>query len=304
MRWRDFALGLTLLLILGSIGSLAFRGLNLGLDFEGGLLVEARASAPVDVGKLRDKLGRLGLGEVVIQSYGGAREVLIRVHQPPEAAEQDRSAAVRAALGSEYDIRRIEFVGPQVSRDLLISGLEASGLAVVLIAAYVWFRFEWQFGISALITTLHDVVAIFGLFSLFGMEFNLTVVAAILTVAGYSINDTIVVFDRVRENLRRYKKMGLVELINLSVNQTLSRTLMTAGTTMLAILSLLVFGGPVLRNFSAALAWGVFIGTYSSIFVASVLLLYMPKIKGMEGQATASGGEGGPAAVKGAVGDP
>ena len=281
MGRRLVALAFTLLLTLASLSALGLNGLNLGLDFEGGVLIEARSAAAVDVARLRTELDALGIGEVAIQSVDGERGVLIRVHQPDDApsAATVVSNAVRGALGSGYEIRRTEFVGPQVSHELLRDGFVASGLAVALIAVYVWFRFEWQFGLSALITTLHDVIATLGLFSLLGLEFNLTVVAAVLTIAGYSINDTVVVFDRIREMLRRQKRMPMPELINLSINQTLSRTVITSGTTLLAVLALLLFGGPVLRNFAVALAWGIGIGTYSSIFVASVLLIYMPPLR-------------------------
>ena len=281
MGWRYAAFMFTLCLFLASIVSLWLAGLNLGLDFEGGLLVEARAAQPVEIGDLREQLGTAGLSGLSLQSFGDDREVLIRAHLAPgsEADQKQTIGAIKAVLGPSFDIRRSEFIGPQVSQELLADGITASALAVLLIGVYVWFRFEWQFGLAALVTTLHDVVVVFGMFSLLRLEFDLTSVAAILTVAGYSINDTVVVFDRMRENLRRYKKMGLAELINLSINQTLTRTILTSGTTMLAVVSLLVFGGPVLRNFSAALAWGIAIGTYSSIFVAAAMLLLFPAVR-------------------------
>lgn len=293
MGWRRLAFGFTLALSLLSVASLAVRGLNLGLDFQGGVLVEARAVAPIDLGELRARIATQRPGEFSLQTFGGDRDVLIRVHQPPkDSASTGRAVeSIRTALGTGFEIRRTDFIGPQVSHDLLINGVTASVLAVALIAVYVWFRFEWQFGVAALLTTLHDVVATFGLFSVLGLEFDLTVVAAILTVAGYSINDTVVVFDRVRENLRRYKTAELSEIVNLSVNQTLSRTVLTSGTTMLAVLSLLTMGGPVLRNFSAALAWGIVIGTYSSIFVASSLLLSMPPVREMFSEESQGEGE-------------
>ena len=293
MAWRRGAFAFTLALTLVSIVSLAFAGLNLGLDFEGGVLVEARSAKPIDVGSLRERLVVKRLGDISLQTFGDDRDILIRVHLTPsdEAGPKLAVDAVKSVLGPTYEIRRSEFIGPQVSHDLLVDGITASSLAVLLIAVYVWFRFEWQFGLAALLTTLHDVVVTFGLFSILRLEFDLTVVAAILTIAGYSINDTVVVFDRIRENLRRYKTMELAALINLSVNQTLTRTVLTSGTTMLAVMSLLIFGGPVLRNFSAALAWGIAIGTYSSIFVASSLLLHIPSVR----LADAEAGGGGPA---------
>ena len=281
MGWRGAAFAFTLLLSVVSIVSLAVGGLKLGLDFEGGLLVEARAAEPIQLGDLRARLAANGLQDLSLQTFGGDREILIRAHlvRGGETGLNRTVEAVKSVLGPSMEIRRSEFIGPQVSHELLVKGITASLLAVLLISIYVWFRFEWQFGLAALLTTLHDVVAVFGLFSLLRLEFDLTVVAAILTVAGYSINDTVVVFDRVRDNLRRYKQMDLAELINLSVNQTLTRTILTSGTTMLAVLSLLIFGGPVLRNFSAALAFGIVVGTYSSIFVASALLLHIPSVR-------------------------
>lgn len=278
---RRVAFVFTLCLFLGSILSVLLLGLNLGLDFEGGLLLEARANEPVRIGELRAKLAAAGMPNLSLQSFGDDRDILIRAHlgAGDETATKMAVSKIRAALGPDFEVRRSEFIGPQVSQELLIDGLAASSLAVLLIGIYVWFRFEWQFGLAALLTTLHDVVAVFGLFSVLRLEFDLTAVAAILTIAGYSINDTVVVFDRIRENLRHYKKMDLDDLINLSVNQTLSRTILTSGSTMLAVLSLLFFGGPVLRNFSAALAWGIVIGTYSSIFVASAMLLLFPSVR-------------------------
>ncbi len=281
MRWRRAALAFTLVITFVSITLLAAGGLRLGLDFQGGLLVEARSAQPIDAGALRDRLARNGLPELSLQSFGGDRDVLIRVHLAPgEPADPKRTVtAITSVLGPAFEIRRSEFIGPQVSRELLVDGITAASLAVALIGVYVWFRFEWQFGLAALVTTLHDVIATLGLFLVLRLPFDLTSIAALLTIAGYSINDTVVVFDRVRENLRRYKKMELAALINLSVNQTLARTLLTSGTTMLAVMSLLLFGGPVLRGFSAALAWGIAIGTYSSIFVASALLLAFPSVR-------------------------
>ncbi|MGF1609270.1 MAG: protein translocase subunit SecF [Kiloniellales bacterium] len=281
MRWRYAAFAFTLLLTLASLASLAILGLNLGIDFQGGILVEARSAAPLDLAGLRSELGQLGLGEVSLQEFGDANELLIRVQEQAGGAPAQAQAIeqIKAVLGSDVEIRRTEFIGPQVSRELLVNGVLAAVLAVVFIAIYVWFRFEWQFGVAALITTFHDVIATFGLFSLLQLEFNLTIVAAILTIAGYSINDTVVVFDRIREDLRRYKTLPLGALINQSINSTLSRTVLTGGTTLLAALSLLLFGGPVLFGFAAAMVFGVLIGTYSSVFVAATLMLHMRPLR-------------------------
>jgi len=207
--------------------------------------------------------------------------LLIRVQEQAGGtpAQAQAISKIKDVLGSDVEIRRTEFIGPQVSHELLINGVLAAVLAVVFIAIYVWFRFEWQFGVAALITTFHDVIATFGMFSLLQLEFNLTVVAAILTIAGYSINDTVVVFDRIREDLRRYKTLPMGALINHSINSTLSRTILTGGTTLLAALALLFFGGPVLFGFSAAMVFGVLIGTYSSVFVAATMLLHLRPLR-------------------------
>jgi len=301
MRWRRYAFLFTLLLTLASLGALWFQGLNLGVDYAGGLLIEARARGSFDMTELRSRLGGLGLGEVTLQAIGGeaggrGQDLLVRLQQPPGGPEAQQHAltAVTAALQPGFEIRRTEAIGPQVSAELLRDAVFASVLAVVLIGIYVWLRFEWQFGLSAVVTTFHDVIATFGLFAIFQLEFNLTILAALLTIAGYSINDTVVLFDRVRENLRSYKSLPMEQLIDRSVNQTLRRTLLTSGTTLLAVLALLIFGGPVLRNFSLALVWGLVVGTYSSIFVASSLLLHLPSLR-------RSGADPDAAAIEGKV---
>jgi preprotein translocase subunit SecF len=275
-RWVAFAL--TGLLILISIVAMATRGLNYGIDFDGGILIEARTTqGPADVHAMRVTLSGLGLGEVALQGVGtGGSEVLIRV-QRQEGGEKAQSAAldkVKAALGSGVEYRRVELVGPKVGEDLKRDGALALGIAIVMIAMYIWFRFEWQFGVGAVIATFHDVITTFGFYSVFGLEFNLTSVAAILTIAGFSINDTVVEYDRVRENMRKYKSMPLYELLNLSVNETLSRTILTSGTMFLSALALALVGGEVLHGFSLAILWGVVIGTYSSIYVAMPILIY------------------------------
>lgn len=253
------------------------KGLNFGIDFQGGILIEVRTEAAADIGAMRGKLGALGLGEVALQEFGAPTEVLIRI-QRQEGAEAEQQAAVdkvKAALGDKVSYRRTEFVGPKVSEELLIDGVLAVSLAILAILVYIWFRFEWQFGLGAVVALTHDVLSTIGVFALMGFEFNLSTVAAILTIAGYSINDTVVVYDRVRENLRKFKKMPLAELLNNSINQTLSRTTITSFTTLLALLALFFLGGAVIRDFSFAMIWGVVIGTYSSICLAVPLLLYM-----------------------------
>jgi len=281
MRLRRFTFLFTLVLTLASAAACLGLGFNLGVDYAGGLLVEARALGAYDLAGLREDLNALGLGEVTLQAVAGSQDLLIRLPVQPggDAAQSEAVAAVAAQLQDGFEIRRTEAIGPQVSAELLRGGLLAAGLAVLLIGVYIWFRFEWQFGLAAVLTTFHDVIATFGLFALLQLEFNQTVLAALLTIAGYSINDTVVVFDRVRENLRRFKAMPMEALIDLSVNQTLARTVLTSGTTLLAVLALLLFGGPVLRNFSLALLWGLIVGTYSSVFVASALLLHLPPLR-------------------------
>ena len=264
-------------MIVASIVLVAIFGLNFGIDFKGGILLDVRAEAPIDMVAMRERLNGLGLGEVGLQEFGGDDTVLIRLQRQEggEAAQQAAIGKIREALGPGLDYRRVEVVGPQVSQELLRDGTYALVAALLAIMAYVWFRFEWQFGVAAVIAELHDLISTVGLFAVLGLEFNLTTVAALLTLAGYSINDTVVVFDRIRENLRKYKTMSLRDLLDLSVNQTLSRTIMTSATTLLAVLALFFFGGEVLRGFSVAMIWGVLVGTYSSIFVAAALLLYL-----------------------------
>lgn len=278
VAFRFVAMALSVVLILGSLLLLPIRGLNFGIDFAGGIMIEVRTpGAEADLADMRDKLGKLDLGEVALQTFGSPNDVLIRLQRQEgdEGADQRAIDKVRAALGPGVEYRRTEFVGPKVGAELIRAGTIAIVLSMVGIAVYIWFRFEWQFGVGAIVSLLHDVVSTVGIFSLLQLEFNLTTVAAVLTVAGYSINDTVVVFDRIRENLRKYKQMEMRQLLNLSVNETLSRTIMTSGTTLVAVLALYFFGGEVLRGFSFALAWGILVGTYSSVYVAAPFLIYL-----------------------------
>lgn len=272
-------LGLFLSVILCIASSILFfsRGLNYGIDFEGGILIEVRTSQNADISDMRARLSGLGLGQVELQEFGRPTDVLIRVErQSGDADAQNRAVEkVRATLGNTVDYRRVEFVGPKVSSELVEAGVTAVLLALAAMLLYIWFRFEWQFGVGAVVALIHDVVLTIGIFSLLGLEFNLSTVAAILTIAGYSINDTVVVYDRVRENLRKFKVMDLIELLNLSLNDTLSRTLLTSITTLLALGILYTFGGEVLKGFSFAMIWGVLVGTYSSLMVATPLLVQM-----------------------------
>ena len=275
---RTIAFAFSAALILGSLGLAFGSGLNLGIDFLGGILLEVKTDGPADVAQLRSDLGSLGLGEVSLQEFGSPDVVLIRVQRQEggDEAQQKAITIIRGALGEQVDeYRRTETVGPTVGAELKEAAIWAVGSAILAILVYIWFRFEWQFGIAAIVALIHDVLTTIGLFALFQLEFNLTTVAAVLTIAGYSINDTVVVFDRVRENLRKYKKMSLVELFNLSINETLSRTTITSVTTLLALGALFFFGGEVIGGFSMALIWGVVIGTYSSIALAVPILLYL-----------------------------
>ena len=277
MRFRQLAAALSLALCIGSIGLFLFKGLNYGIDFEGGILIEIRTSQAADMADLRRMVNGLGLGQVKLQEFGRDTDVLIRVERQPGDAKAQNVAVekVKTALGSSVSFRRTEFVGPKVSSEFIEAGVTAVLLALGAMLMYIWFRFEWQFGVGALIALAHDVIMTIGIFSLLGLEFNLSTVAAILTIAGYSINDTVVVYDRVRENLRKFKAMPLRDIINLSLNDTLSRTLLTSITTLIALLILFFFGGEVIKGFSFGMIWGVLVGTYSSIFIATPLLIYM-----------------------------
>ncbi len=290
MRLHKAGFAFSLLLTILSVGAFLSIGLNYGIDFVGGVLIEARStSGPADLADMRQKIDTLHLGESSLQGFGSPNDVLIRLARQPggDAAQEKTVNAVRAALGSAIEFRRVEVVGPKVGEELIRAGVLATVLALLAIAAYVWFRFEWQFGVGAMISTMHDVITTVGLFAIFQLEFNLTTLAAILTVAGYSINDTVVIYDRVRETMRKYKTMDFKQLINLSLNETLSRTILTVMTVALAVLSLLVFGGEVLRGFSIAMMWGVVIGTYSSLFIAAPLLYYIRPKRGGEAKKAA-----------------
>ncbi len=278
MRYKDFAIGLSVVAMLASLALYMTRGLNYGVDFKGGSMIELKATnGKADVAALRDKLGQLGLGGVQIQEFGGPEDVLIRIEEQPggEAAQQVALSKVIESVGSGYTQRRVEVVGPAVSSELRTTGIIAVVCGIFAIVAYVWFRFEWQFAAGAVVALVHDVLVTVGIFSLFQFEFDLSTVAALLTILGYSVNDTVVVSDRIRENLRKFKKMDLNELLNLSINETLSRTILTGCTALAVLIALYIFGGEVIRNFNFAMLLGVVIGTYSSIFIAAPLLGYL-----------------------------
>ncbi|MBU6475624.1 MAG: protein translocase subunit SecF [Alphaproteobacteria bacterium] len=259
-----------------SVVLLFTRGLNFGIDFTGGLLMEIRTPMAVHIGDVRAALSKMSTGAPTIQEFGNG-EVMVKI-PGKEAAHVTReqiSAEMKKLLDNKVDFRRAEYVGPQVGHELIMKGVDAFIYSMIGILLYIWVRFEWQFGVTGVIALAHDVCATLLFFTLTGYEFDLSTVAAVLLVAGYSINDTVVVFDRIRENLRKYRKMPLAEVFNVSVNQTLSRTMMTSMMTFLAMLALLLFGPQVIRGFTYAMLVGIIVGTYSSIFVASPILLYM-----------------------------
>jgi len=296
MRWRNVLFAFSGVLVILSVVLLFAKGLNFGIDFEGGILLEVATDKPTDIGAMRITLGDLGLGEVSLQKFGTDTDVLIRIERQPGDAEAQQAAitivrnALEKAYGGGLTYRRTEFVGPKVGAELIQAGIIAMVLSIALMLVYIWFRFELPFAIGAIIALMHDVILTLGMFALFGLEFNLAIVAAILLIVGYSMNDTVVVYDRVRENLRKFKKMPLVELLNVSVNDTLARTVMTSLTTMLALAALLIFGGEVIRDFTIAMIWGVVVGTYSSIFIASAALMHVRPGRGSK--VAAKGGFG------------
>ena len=278
MRFKGLCLVLSIVAMALSLAIFYVRGLNYGVDFKGGSLIEVQSkSGAADIAQLRDKLGRLGIGGVQIQSFGAASDVLVRIElqEGGDAAQQAALKKVLEALGDQYELRRSELVGPAVSGELRWTGFVAVVAGLIAIVAYVWFRFEWQFAVGAIVALTHDVLLTVGIFSLLQLEFDLSIVAALLTILGYSVNDTVVVSDRIRENLRKYKRMQLDELLNVSINETLSRTILTGCTAIAVLIALYVFGGEVIRNFNFAMLFGVLVGTYSSIFIAAPLLGYL-----------------------------
>jgi len=281
--WRYYAFAMDGLLMLVALVSIVVQGFNLGIDFTGGVLMEVKAPQVIDIAKMRTDIDTLGFKEVHIQYFGGGNCdapadscVLIRVQPNASQAGETVANTIKAKLGTNYTFRRNEVVGPQVSHELFNDGVLATVLAIVFISLYVAFRFEWQYGIGALIATGHDVFVTAGMFSVLHMDFTLNSVAALLLLAGYSINDTVVVFDRIRENRRKFKRMPLTELINLSTNQIATRTTLVSAATALTMIPLLLYGGPELFGFSAAILFGILVGTFSSTYVAAALLLYLP----------------------------
>ncbi len=279
MRFRRISFPSSAVLSIIAIALFFFHGLNFGIDFVGGTLIEVQSkTGPADLAKMRATLGGLGLGDVQLQEFGAPTDVLIRVAQQPggEQAQQVAITKVREALGNDVEYRRVEVVGPRVSTELLATSTVGLGLAIFAILVYLWFRFEWQFALGAMIANVHDLVLTIGYMSLTQIDFDLSSIAALLTILGYSLNDTVVIYDRIREMLRRYKRMSMPELLNVSVNSTLSRSIITHVTVTLALLALLLFGGHAIHSFVATMIFGVvLVGTYTSVFIAAPILIYL-----------------------------
>jgi preprotein translocase SecF subunit len=279
MKWARIRTPISLVLIVVSFVLFFTVGVNQGIDFKGGTVIEisTHSGAEADLADIRAKVGALDFGDVQIQNIGDASTVLIRVatQEGGEAAQQQVVEKVRATLGAEtYDYRRVEVVGPRVSGELAQTGTLAVLFVIAGIMAYIWFRFEWQFGIAAVATLVHDAILTVGFFAATQIDFNLASIAAILTILGYSLNDTVVIFDRIREILRKYKQMPVSDIIDLATNQTLARTIMTSLTILITLIVLYVFGGPVIQSFTAAMIWGIVVATASSIFIGGPILIY------------------------------
>ncbi len=279
INYRKFAYVLSALMIVASFGLYFTKGLNFGIDFEGGIMIEIGTEGPANIGAIRKAMSSLNMGDVKVQEFGAVNDVLIRLEHQEGLTVDQVVEKVRDILPSAIDgkisYRRTETVGSTVSGELITDGIMAVVLAIGAVLIYIWFRFEWQFGIGAVVALVHDVILTIGMFSITGLEFNLSTIAAILTIVGYSLNDTVVVYDRIRENLRKFRKLPMIDLLNLSINDTLSRTVMTSVTTLIALCSLFFLGGEGIHGFSAAMIWGVFVGTYSSVFIAAPVLLWV-----------------------------
>jgi len=278
MRFRRMSYPLSATLSIVSVLMFLFVGLNFGIDFVGGTQVDMRAkSGAAHLAEIRAKAESLGLGPVEVQRIGGESDVILRLNVQPggDQGEQAAIAKLRQAFDPEYEFRSVDSVGPTVSAELVQSGTLGVVVAIIAVLTYLWFRFEWQFAIGAIIGTMHDLLLTIGFFCVTQLEFNQTSIAAILTIVGYSLNETVVVLDRIREMMRKYKRLSTAEIIDMSVNAVLPRTIMTATTVFLALLALFFLGGHVIRSFSAAMIWGIFVATYSSIFICSPMLIYM-----------------------------
>ncbi len=266
---------LSISLVTISLLFLIFKGLNYGIDFKGGTLIELRSTdLKINVSSLRDNLNQINLGDVSVKKFGNETDFLIKFeNNTNKNIIEEIKKNLDKSFGNNFNFRRVENVGPKVSSELLKSGIIAISVALAFMLFYIWIRFEWQFSLGAILALFHDVLVTLGLFSLLGLEINLSIIATVLTIVGYSMNDTVVIFDRVRENLRKYSDIKIYELTNISINETLSRTLITSITTLLALLSIFFFGGEILRGFSLAMIFGVVFGTYSSIYIANTVLV-------------------------------
>jgi preprotein translocase subunit SecF len=275
---------ISIISIIASFILIFTRGLNLGIDFSGGILIEARLSEKTDLSKLHEILNKDEFGEITIQNFD-ENDIIIRASNNKDENQGVVIKKIQAALSksfSDVEYRKIDFVGPQVGGELIKSGLLALITSCLFIMIYIWIRFDWQFGLGAIAALFHDAMLTFGFFALTGLEFNLTSIAAILTIIGYSINDSVVIYDRIRENLRKFKKSDLSDLLNSSINSTLSRTVLTSGVTLVSIVALIIFGGEALRSFSIATFFGIIVGTYSSIYISAPILIYMDPRKKKE----------------------
>ena len=267
---------LSAFLITISLFFLIFKGLNFGIDFKGGTLIELRSmDTKISVSSLRDRFNQMDLGDVSVKKFGNDTDFLIKFENKDNKKNiiEEVKNNLDSSFGNNFDFRRVENVGPKVSAELLKSGIIAISVALILMLIYIWVRFEWQFSLGAILALFHDVIVTLGLFSILSLEVNLSIIAAVLTIVGYSMNDTVVIFDRVRENLKKYSDIKIFELTNISINETLSRTLITSITTLLALFSIFFFGGEILKGFSLAMIFGVIFGTYSSIYIANTVLV-------------------------------
>jgi preprotein translocase subunit SecF len=297
MRFRRISYPFSAVMSIVSVVLFLTVGMNFGIDFSGGTVIEVRAkSGTADLAQLRATTEKMGVGQVEVQGFGSPEEVVLRfgLQSGGDAAQQAAVTRVKDAIGDGYEVRRTEVVGPRVSGELVQSGTLGVVVSILAVLCYLWFRFEWQFAVGAIIATMHDLLLTVGFFAITQLEFNTTSIAAILTIVGYSLNETVVVLDRIREMMKKYRKMPTDELIDLSVNAVLPRTIMTATTVFLALLSLVIFGGEVIRSFSLAMIWGIFVATYSSVFICSPMLIYL----GLRNEASEPAATPGKAAAK------
>jgi preprotein translocase subunit SecF len=302
MRFRRMSYPFSAIMSIISVVMFLTVGMNFGIDFSGGTLVELRAkSGTADIAMLRDIGEHLDLGDLEVQGFGTPADVTMRIglQQGGDAAQEAAVAKLKQAIGNDYETRRVEVVGPRVSGELVQSGTLGICISLIAVLTYLWFRFEWQFAVGAVIATMHDLLLTVGFFSVTQLEFNTTSIAAILTIVGYSLNEAVVVLDRIREMMRKYKRMPIANMIDVSINAVLPRTIMTATTVFLALMALVLFGGQVIKSFSLAMMWGIFVGTYSSVFICSPILIYLGVRTDDREAAGSAGSTGKPAAKAG-----